>query len=148
VPRYPWWQSDARRAVCSTGAVKNPTELAPEAEAFLAERHLGTLSTTRPDGSLHVCAIGFTWDPAGGMVRVITRDGSQKVRNVEASGRAAVAQVDGGRWLSLEGPARVARDPAAVAAAVARYTARYQEPRPNPERVAIEITVARVLGRA
>ena len=59
-----------------------------------------------------------------------------------------MAQVDGGRWLSLDGPARVAREPDAVAAAVARYTERYQEPRPNAARVAIEITVERVLGRA
>jgi hypothetical protein len=42
----------------------------------------------------------------------------------------------------------VTRDPDDVAEAVRRYTQRYQEPRPNPERVAIEITVARVLGRA
>jgi PPOX class probable F420-dependent enzyme len=125
-----------------------PDELTPEAQAFLAERHLGTLSTTRRTGTLHVCAVGFTWDGDAGLVRVITRDGSQKVRNVEATGRAAVAQVDGARWLSLEGSARVAREPDAVAEAVARYTARYQEPRPNPERVAVEITVQRVLGRA
>lgn len=125
-----------------------PDELTAAAHAFLAERHLGTLSTTRRDGTLHVCAVGFTWDPDAACVRVITRDGSQKVRNVERSGRAAVAQVDGGRWLSLEGPARIAREPRAVAEAVDRYTARYQEPRPSAERVAIEITVERVLGRA
>jgi PPOX class probable F420-dependent enzyme len=128
--------------------VTTPADLTPDAQAFLAERHLGTLSTIRPDGTLHVCAIGFTWDAAAGLVRVITREGSRKVRNVDATGRAAVAQVDGGRWLSLEGPAKVVRHADAVAGAVARYTARYQEPRPNPERVAIEITVARVLGRA
>ena len=133
----------------STGAVAtHPADLTPEALAFLAERHLGTLSTLRADGTLHVCAVGFTWDPDARVVRVITGDGSQKVRNVERSGRAAVGQVDGGRWLSLEGPARVTRDPQEIATAVARYTARYQEPRVNPQRVAIEIRVERVLGRA
>jgi F420H(2)-dependent biliverdin reductase len=128
--------------------VTDPTHLTADAHAFLAERHLGTLSTTRDDGTVHVCAVGFTWDGDATLVRVITNDGSQKVRNVERTGRAAVAQVDGGRWLSLEGPARITRDPEAVAEAVVRYTARYQEPRPNPARVAIEITVERVLGRA
>ena len=126
----------------------DPADLTDDAHAFLAERHLGTLSTTRRDGTLHVCAVGFTWDADAALVRVITHDRSQKVRNVEHTGRAAVAQVVGGRWLSLEGPARIARDPEAVAEAVTRYTARYQEPRPNAERVAIEITVERVLGRA
>lgn len=125
-----------------------PAELTSDAHAFLTERHLGTLSTTRRDGTLHVCAVGFTWDADAAIVRVITGGRSQKVRNVEATGRAAVAQVDGSRWLSLEGPARVARAPAAVADAVTRYAARYQEPRPNADRVAIEITVVRVLGRA
>jgi PPOX class probable F420-dependent enzyme len=123
-------------------------DLTREAHAFLAERHLGTLSTIRRDGTLHVCAVGFTWDRDAALVRVITSAGSQKVRNVEATGRAAVAQVDGGRWLSLEGPARIAREVDAIAEAVARYAARYQDPRPNAQRVAIEISVARVLGRA
>jgi PPOX class probable F420-dependent enzyme len=125
-----------------------PSDLPPDAHTFLAERHLGTLSTLRADGTLHVCAVGFTWDPDAAVVRVITREGSQKVRNVDRAGRAAVGQVDGGRWLSLEGPARVTRDAGEIADAVARYTARYQDPRPNPARVAIEINVERVLGRA
>jgi PPOX class probable F420-dependent enzyme len=141
-------QSGGPVAVWSTGAVLDPAALTPDVLAFLAERHLGTLSTLRRDGTLHVCAVGFTWDAAGGLVRIITSDGSQKVRNVERQGRAAVAQVDGPRWLSLDGTARVARDPAAVAEAVARYAARYRAPRPNAARVAIEIEVVRVLGRA
>jgi F420H(2)-dependent biliverdin reductase len=134
--------------VWSTVAVLDPAALGPDVLAFLAERHVGSLSTVRSDGTLHVCAIGFTWDAAARLVRVITSERSQKVRNVERHGRAAVAQVDGPRWLSLEGRARVARDPAAVADAVARYAARYREPRPNPARVAIEIEVVRILGRA
>jgi PPOX class probable F420-dependent enzyme len=133
--------------VWSTGLVIAPADLSPEALDFLAERHLGTLSTVRSDGTVHVCAVGFTWDPTASVARVITREGSQKVRNVEATGRAAVAQVDGGRWLSLEGSARITRAPADVAEAVVRYTERYQDPRPNSERVAIEISVERILGR-
>jgi PPOX class probable F420-dependent enzyme len=128
--------------------VTEPGDLTADALAFLAERHLGTLSTTRRDGTLHVCAVGFSWDPDAALVRVITSDATQKVRNVERAGRAAVAQVDGPRWLALDGTARVTRDPQAVAEAVARYAARYQAPRPNPNRVAIEIAVTQVMGRA
>jgi PPOX class probable F420-dependent enzyme len=126
----------------------DPDALPAELEDFLRERHLGTLSTVRADGSLHVCAVGFTWDPSAGKARIITGRGSQKARNVERTGRAAVGQVDGGRWCSLEGTARVVDDPVAVAEAVARYRGRYREPRDNPTRVAIEIQVTHVLGRA
>jgi hypothetical protein len=59
-----------------------------------------------------------------------------------------VCQVDGGRWLTLEGTARVTADPAAVAVAVARYATRYREPGERDDRVAIEIEIDRILGRA
>ena len=39
-------------------------------------------------------------------------------------------------------------DPAEVAEAEARYAARYQAPRPNPERVVLLVEVDRVLGWA
>ncbi|WP_308249751.1 pyridoxamine 5'-phosphate oxidase family protein [Sphaerisporangium fuscum] len=35
-------------------------------EAFLAEPHLATLTTLRPDGTPHVVAVRFTWDGAAG----------------------------------------------------------------------------------
>ena len=88
-------------------------------------------------------------DPAG-LARVITFASSRKARNLLAAqgSRAAVSQVDGGRWITLEGPAVVTDDPDRVAEAVRRYTERYREPSDRPDRVAIEITVDRVLGRA
>jgi len=59
----------------------------------------------------------------------------------------AVCQVEGRRWLTLEGAAVVRDDPASVADAEARYARRYRQPRENPARVVIEIAVDRVLGR-
>jgi len=44
------------------------------------------------------------------------------------------------------GSATVNRDPAAVAHAVALYSARYRPPRENPARVVIEIVVEKVMG--
>ncbi|MFC7961469.1 PPOX class F420-dependent oxidoreductase [Rhodococcoides kroppenstedtii] len=124
------------------------SSLNADAVAFLTERHLATLATLRPDGTPHVVAVGFTWDPEAGVARVITREGSQKVRNAERGGYAAVTQVDGARWLTLEGPSRVVRDVESVRDAENRYAARYKPPRENPQRVVVEITVQRVLGSA
>ena len=121
-------------------------DLSLEALEMLGEYHLASLATLRADGSPHVVAVGFTFDPDNGLARVITVDGSQKVRNVETGGRAALTHVDGPRWLTLEGPARILREPEEVADAERRYAARYREPRPNPRRVVIEVTLTRALG--
>ena len=123
-------------------------ELSGEALAFLDERHLATLTTLRADGSPHVVAVGFTFDAAAGIARVITSEGSQKVRNVDRRANAVLCQVDRGRWLSLEGTAVVSRDRERVLEGERRYERRYQAPRPNPRRVVIEVTIERVLGRA
>lgn len=113
---------------------------------FWTERRIGTLVTLRRDGSPHVVPVGVTVDPAARLARVICSRGSQKARNVAATGVAVVSQVDGGRWSTLEGAAVVNDDPGAVAEAVRRYAQRYRQPRVNPERVVLEISVARVLG--
>lgn len=128
----------------------DPAALPDEVQVFLQERHLGTLTTLRADGSPHVVAVGFTWDDGAGLARVITFASSRKARNLLArpGTRAAVCQVDGGRWLTMEGTAQVTDDPAAVAEAVRRYADRYRTPGERDDRVAIEIAVDRVLGRA
>ena len=123
----------------------------PEAVlAFLAERHIATLSTTRPDGSLHVTPVGFGYDAAERTARIITFEGARKARNLEAeggAGRAVLCQVDGGRWLTLEGRGRVVRDPARVARAVEAYSARFGAPGEREGRIAIEVSVERIMGR-
>lgn len=124
------------------------SHLGDDVLAFLADRHLATLTTLRPDGTPHVAPVGFGYDPVGRVARIICQPTSQKVANLRTGGRVAICQVDGGRWLTLEGTARVVTDPDGVADAVAAYTARYQAPRERPERVAIEVRVDRMMGRA
>lgn len=127
---------------------QGPERLTAAAAAFLDERHLATLTTVRDDGSPHVVPVGFTWDAAAGLARVITHGGSVKAR-LAATGRpVALCQVDGGRWLTLQGRAVVSQEPGRVADAVARYAVRYRMPGVNPNRVVIEITVDSVLGPA
>ncbi|MFY1619027.1 pyridoxamine 5'-phosphate oxidase family protein [Micromonospora sp. WMMD736] len=118
--------------------------------AFCAERHLATLTTVRADGTPHVVPVGVTLDPAAGLARVITSGTSRKARRVAAAGAdgtpVAVCHVDGRRWLTIEGRAVLRSDRASVAEAERRYAERYRTPRPNPERVVIEITVTGLLG--
>ncbi len=123
----------------------DPHHLPPAALEFLTERHLASLTTLRADGSPHVVPVGFSFDAAAALVRVITFAPSVKAHNAARGGRAAVSQVDGGRWITLEGTCRLATDPDAVAAAVQGYAARYRQPKERTDRVAIEIAVDRVL---
>jgi F420H(2)-dependent biliverdin reductase len=127
----------------------DPHDIGPGLLEFLTERHLATLTTLRADGSPHVVPVGVTFDPGTRMARVITSGTSAKARHVRAGqGRVAVCQVDGRRWATLEGTAVVRDDAGSVADAVERYARRYRQPRVNPARVVIEISVDRVLGNA
>lgn len=116
--------------------------------SFLAERHLATLTTMRGDGSLHVVAVGFTYDAPSRVARIITWETAQKALNAARGGRAAVGQVDGPRWLSLEGPVRLVTQGPGIAAGVEAYARRYRQPKDRPDRVVIEIDVQRIMGHA
>lgn len=143
--------------------VLNPT---PEYLAFWRERHVCTLTTPRPDGTPHVVPVGVTYDPQAGLARVISNRHSKKIRNILAAAaapagspaaqdgppegvRVAVCQMEGRRWATLEGRAVIRTDEASVAEAVARYAERYgRTPTPNPDRVVMEITLDKAMGRA
>jgi PPOX class probable F420-dependent enzyme len=115
---------------------------------FLTVRHLSTLTTLNPDGSPHVVPVGFTFDAATRTARVITSGGSVKARNAALNGaRAALCQVDGGRWLTLSGAIRVLTDADAVADAEQRYARRYRVPKVNPARVVLLMDVQKLMGR-
>ncbi|CAN5258998.1 F420-dependent biliverdin reductase [soil metagenome] len=120
------------------------TALTAAALEFVDERHLAVLSTFDKHGRIHAVPVGFT--VSGGVLRVITSDGSQKVRNVERDARATVCQVDGARWITFIGRAQIMRDPVAIAEAVDLYARRYRQPRVNPRRVVITFTIEDVLG--
>ncbi|MFG1642611.1 TIGR03618 family F420-dependent PPOX class oxidoreductase [Amycolatopsis sp. NPDC049252] len=124
----------------------------PDFRAFWTERRLASLTTVRPDGTPHVVAVGVTVDFEAGIARVITFDSSVKARLVRATGAdgipVAVCQLEGPKWSTLEGRAVLRDDPDSVRDAENRYAARYRQPKPNPQRVVLEITVNRVLGNA
>lgn len=128
--------------------MKTPHDITSEMLTFLQEYHLASLTTMRADGSPHVVPVGFSYDHEAHVVRVITFASSLKYKNALRGGRAVVSQVDGGRWLTLEGTVSGTADPQRVAAAVAGYAARYRQPGEREDRVAIEIAVDRVMGRA
>ncbi|MGA5299093.1 pyridoxamine 5'-phosphate oxidase family protein [Nucisporomicrobium flavum] len=128
--------------------MSGPVDLhSPALLEFWTARHLCTLTTLRKDGSPHVVPVGATLDVPAGLVRVTASRTSAKVRHVLAgSGRVAICQVDGRHWSTIEGEAVVRDDPASIAEAERRYAERYRQPRPNPARVVLEVTITKVLG--
>jgi PPOX class probable F420-dependent enzyme len=115
---------------------------------FIRENHLATLTTLRADGSPHVVPVGFTFDIETNIVRVITFAKSMKARHAAQGGRAVVSQVDRGRWITLEGTVHLRTEADIVAKAVEAYAGRYRQPKVREDRVVVEITVDKVMGRA
>ncbi|MCP4223872.1 MAG: PPOX class F420-dependent enzyme [Actinomycetia bacterium] len=129
--------------------VFDPASLPDEVLTFMSEPHLATLSIPRVDGAPHVTPVGFTWDARAGLARVITWSSSKKYRLVEQQPTAVtLCQVDGARWLTLEGQALATTNPTRCAQGTDRYAERYRPPAIKPDRAVIEIAVSRIMGRA
>ena len=128
------------------------TELTTEMKQFVTERHLASLTLVTPEGRPLVTPVGFTWDEDQKLVRVITWAGSMKSKILTRAGtplRAAVSQVDGGRWITLEGKAIVTDDMERCLEGTRRYAQRYSEPKDRgDDRRVIELSVERIMGRA
>lgn len=123
--------------------------LSTAAERFLAENHLCTFTTLRPDGSPHTTPVRFTWDATTGLARVMTVVTRRKTRNLLAApgARVSVCQPAGRRWITLEGSATVSTDPVRVTEGVRLYSKRFSSPPPQPPGLAVvEIRIDRVLG--
>ncbi len=125
--------------------------LSSENMEFVTERHLASLTIVTSSGRPHVTPVGFTWDEKENLVRIITWAGSTKAKLLDRSPeplRAAVCQVDGGRWITFEGNATVTADPERCQEGTSRYAKRYSPPKDRGEdRRVIEICVDRILGR-
>ena len=125
-----------------------PDQAGPAFAGFITDRYLAVRTLVRPNGQPHTTPVGFTWDQAAGLARVITWSGSMKSRLLEAGELAGtICQLDGGRWVTLEGPCSVTGEPGACADAVARYAARYTQPKDRgSERRVITMVVERILA--
>jgi PPOX class probable F420-dependent enzyme len=100
-----------------------------EARDFIRSNHRAVLATERADGGVAMSPIVVGIDPAGDLV-VSTRETAMKTRHVRRTGHASVCVVnDGffGRWVFVEGPARVVSLPEAMEPLVDYYRTNFGE---------------------
>jgi hypothetical protein len=124
------------------------TDPGPAFATFVAERHLAVLTLVRSNGRPHSTPVGFTWDADHSRARVITWSGSLKASLLTAGPlEGSICQVDGGRWLTIEGTCTVTSDLAACADAVRHYATRYRPPKDHGnERRVILLEAKRILA--
>ncbi|MEZ5101484.1 MAG: PPOX class F420-dependent oxidoreductase [Thermoleophilia bacterium] len=101
--------------------------------AFLEGRHMATLGTTNPDGSIQLTAVWYALE--GDTIHVITSSGSRKVRNIVREGRASI-MVDSHERGPLRGAAGSGPADVVQGEEAARWNARILERYLSPEAVA------------
>jgi pyridoxamine 5'-phosphate oxidase-like protein len=89
-----------------------PVDVTVVRQRATAARHLAVVATTRPDGSVHAslvsaCVIDdpVTGEPSIGMV---VGGGTAKLGHLRRTRRATATFQAGHRWVSIDGPVRIA----------------------------------------
>lgn len=120
----------------------------PRLPTYWSLRRLATLTTLRPDGTPHTVPVAPIVELSTGtpVVRILTSQTSRKVRNVRASPRVSLCEVEGRHWVTVEGLAHIRTDAAFVSAAEEAYAVRFRTPRPNADRVVLVIDVDSAMG--
>jgi F420H(2)-dependent biliverdin reductase len=119
--------------------------------AFLQQRCFASLTTIRPgDGGLHAALVGFTYVSKTAEAFLILRGSGVKQANLRAAdgpSSVVLCQINGGKWLSLEGLLTVHDNDDMRATALAHYRKRYGEGvAAHPTRLAGVLQVTRMYG--
>jgi len=100
------------------------TRLSPAQRAFLSEVRFGTAATINADGSPQLTAMWYALD--GDEIVMNTAVGRIKARNLRRDPRCSLCVVDGYRYLTVSGTARLDYDPARSQADIAALAVRYE----------------------
>ncbi len=117
-------------------------------EEFLSTRAFGSLNSIDKTNNLHTAVVGFHFDKNKKIIRIISQKKSIKVKNIIQNNNVSLSQIRDNKWLSFIGTAIIKYDQESIKLATDAYTLRYEKPSENPDRIAIEISVKKILGNA
>lgn len=117
-------------------------------EDFLSTRAFGALNSIDETNNIHTAVVGFHFNMADTKIRIISQKNSKKVKNIKQNDHVSLSQIRENKWLSFIGTATIKYDEESIKHATDAYTLRYEKPSENPDRVAIEISVKKILGNA
>ena len=117
-------------------------------EDFLSTRAFGELNSIDETNNIHTAVVGFHFNMIDNKIRIISQKNSKKVKNIKQNDHVSISQIRENKWLSFIGTATIKYDEESIKQAMDAYTLRYEKPSENPNRVAIEISVKKILGNA
>tara|TARA_Y100001970_G_scaffold250023_1_gene321227 strand:+ start:1642 stop:2031 length:390 start_codon:yes stop_codon:yes gene_type:complete len=117
-------------------------------EDFLSTRAFGALNSIDDTKNIHTAVVGFHFDMTKNTIRIISQKNSKKVKNIIQNNNVSLSQIRENKWLSFIGTATIKYDEESIKNATDAYTVRYEKPSENHDRVAIEISVKKILGNA